>query len=199
VRAHLPAALVSRLANRKSVVVPAVVGVCALLLAAVFAYVTFRGAAPSPNELTMDTERFVSREGGFSLDLPGDLEVSREGRTAQFSSKDKDLVIVVGPGQSGSLKKASKSFLNTLEGNYASFRLAGTQTDEVDGRRALTSYGQATNSNEVKIRFVAVVVRARPRNYTIAVYTALNSDPSVVLPRVNAVVNGFKVLPAAKD
>jgi len=187
------------LANRKSVVVPAVVGVCALLLAAVFAYVTFRGAAPSSDELTMDTERFVSREGGFSLDLPGDLEVSREGRTAQFVSKDKDLVIVVGPGEAGSLKQASKLFLNTLEGNYTSFTLAGTKSEEVDGRRALTSYGQATNSKKVKIRFVAVVVRAQPRNYTIAAYTAFNSDPSVVLPRVNAVVNGFKVLSAAKD
>lgn len=149
--------------------------------------------------MTADSERFVSRKGGFSLDLPGDLEVSRKGRTVQLVSMDRELVIMVGPGEAGSLRHASEQFLNTLEGKYTSFVLAGTKSEEVDGRRALTSYGQATNSNEIKIRFVAVVVRAQPRNYTIAAYTAFGSDPSVVLPRVNAVVNGFKVLSAGKN
>jgi len=192
------------LVHGRSVVVPAVVGVVALLLAVFFAYTVFRGPAPSAKPepdaaVTVDTDRFVSRKGGFSLDLPEDLEASRKGRTAQFVSKDKDLVIVVGPGEGGSLQQASDQFLKTLKAAYKSFTLTGTQPEEVDGRRALTSYGQATNAGSTRIRFVSVVVRAQPRNYTIAAYTAFDSDPSFVLPRVNAVVNSFKVLPGRKN
>lgn len=183
---------------------PALVGVVALLLAAVFAYVTFRDSVPAEagsesdaaaEAVDVSTERFVSRQGGFSVRVPPDMKASREGSSARFVSADNDLVTVVGRGEQGPLKQASRRFLKTLQGQYQRFRLLGTKPERVDGRRALTSYGQATNSADVRIRFVSVVVRAAPRNYTIAAFTAFDSDPAVVLPRVNAIVNGFHVLP----
>lgn len=197
------AGLMSRLANGRGAVVPAVVGVLALLLAAVFAYITFRGPVSSSEAEpaaapAVDTNRLVSRKGGFSVKVPDDMTVTRKGRTAQFVSDDKNLVVVVGPGEAGPLKQSSERFLNTLRKRYDRFTVLGTKPERVDGRRALTSYGQATNTKKVKIRFVSVAVRARPRNYTIAAYTAFDSDPGTVLPRVNAVVNGFKVRPAGQ-
>jgi hypothetical protein len=195
--------LTARHANVGGILLPTLVGVVALLLAAVFAYVTFRDAVPAEAgsesdaaaEAVVSTERFVSREGGFSVQVPEDMKASREGSSARFVSADNDLVTVVGRGEQGPLKQASRRFLKTLEGQYQRFRLLGTKPERVDGRRALTSYGRATNSADVRIRFVAVVVRAAPRNYTIAAFTAFDSDPAVVLPRVNAIVNGFHVLP----
>lgn len=186
--------MLSRLAEGRRALVPAVVGVLALLLAAVFGYVTFRDPGPSEQEAaSVHTNRFVSRKGGFSVEVPDDLDVTRSGRTAKFVSEAKDLVIVVGPGHAGPLRPASKRLSRTLAKRYQRFDLLGSKPETVDGREALTSYGRATNADKVKIRFVSVVVRARPRNYTIVAFTAFGSDPAEVLPRVNAVVNGFEV------
>jgi hypothetical protein len=196
----------SWLAGNRGMVIPVVVGVLALVLGGFFAYLTLRdsgseaeaGADTTPSSAKVDTTRFVSRAGGFSVRVPNDLAASRKGKTAQFTAKDKSLVVTVGPGESGSLTQASKRFVATMKRGYAKFRLLGTQPQKVDGRPALASYGQATNASGVKIRFAAVVVRSKPRNYTISAYTAFDSDPSVVLPRVNAIINGFRVLAAKK-
>ena len=113
----------------------------------------------------------------------------------KFTTKDKSLVINVGPGESGPLKAADQQFLDRMRQGYRRFDLMATEPMKVDGRPAITSSGQATNANNVRIRFVVVTVQAEPRNYTIAAYTAHDSDPAVVLPLVNAVANGFHVLP----
>lgn len=209
-----------------------VVGVSALLLAAVLGYVTFRdglGSAaeqpaagtpwpappseadpgdpdpdesepgePGPSASEVETTRVVSRKGGFSLAAPTVLEVTKEGRTVQLTAEDQSLVVNVGPGEAGSLRKADRLFVDTLRTTYRRVRLSGSEAMQVDDLPALTTAGQATNANGVRIRFVVLTVRAKPGNYTIAAYAARDSDPSVVLPLVNAVANGFEVLPPAK-
>ncbi|HET6627078.1 MAG TPA: hypothetical protein VFG63_11885 [Nocardioidaceae bacterium] len=176
------------------------VGVLALVLAGFFGYLTYRDAGPSPSAAEpaqaaakIHTDRFVSRAGGFSVQVPEGLRVTRQAQAVKLVSADKDLVVVVGPGEKGKLGPASDRFLDTMRERYQHLTLLGTKPERVDGRRALTSYGRATNANDVQIRFVVVVVRAQPRNYTIAAYTAFGSDPATVLPRVNAVLNGFRV------
>ena len=191
--------LLSRLFGSRRIVVPVAVGIVAFLLAGLFAFITFRDddvpAAEEPSASAVDSRSFVSKRGGFALDVPTDLEATRNGRTATFAADDRSLVVTVGPGEAGRLRSASKQFLRTLRQGYQDLRLLGTEQQQVDGRPALASYGQATNADDVKIRFAVVVVRDQPRNYTIAAFTALGSDPDAVLPRVNAIVNSFTVLP----
>ena len=191
--------LVSRIFGSRGIVVPIAIGIVALVLGGLFAFITFRDddvpAAREPSPIQVDSRSFVSKRGGFALDVPVDLAASRNGRTATFAADDRSLVVTIGPGVAGRLRPASKEFLLTLRKGYEGFRLLGTQNQQVDGRPALASYGQATNAEDVKIRFVVVVVRDQPRNYTITAFTALGSDPDAVLPRVNTMLNSFTVLP----
>ena len=192
--------LVSRIFGSQRIVVPIAIGIVALLLGGVFAFITFRGddevpVADEPSASEIDSRSFVSKRGGFALDVPTDLEASRKGRTATFAADDRSLVVTVGPGEPGRLRPASKQFLRTLRKGYEGYRLLGTEEQLVDGRPALASYGQATNAEDVKTRFAVVVVRDQPQNYTITAFTALGSDPDAVLPRVNTMVNSFEVLP----
>ena len=190
-----------------------VVGVVALVLAGVLGYVTFRdtftdpatptaaepSASPSASPAAeVETRRVVHRRGGFRVAAPEELQVKRERRTLRLASKDKSLVVTVGPSEPGPLKQANRRVIRTLRENYRRFELIATEPMRIDGRPALTTSGLATNSSKVRIRFVVLTVKAKPRNYTIAAYTARDSDPATVLPLVNAVANGFEVLPAGR-
>ena len=194
--------LITRLFGSRRILTPVSVGLVALLVGGLFAYITIRDRGDEPkNEAAaassseVETEPFVSRKGGYSLAVPTALEASSQRQVTTFTSQDKSLVVTVGPGERGQLKAASKRFVRTLRAGYRKFDLLGTQKQTIDGRPALVSFGQATNRDKVRIRFVAVVVANRPRNYTITAFTAFDSDPAVVLPRVNAIVNSFQVLP----
>ena len=175
--------------------VPVVIGVCALLIAGFLGYLTLRDTVFDKSSGAPADGPYVAKEAGFSVDAPAALQKETKGRTMKFTTKDKSLVINVGPGESGPLKAADQQFLERMKQGYRRFDLMATEPMKVDGRPALTSSGQATNANNVRIRFVVVTVQAEPRNYTIAAYTAHDSDPAVVLPLVNAVANGFHVLP----
>lgn len=190
-----------------------VVGVVALLLAGVLGYVTFRdtftdpatptaadpSASPSVSPAAVvQTRQVVHRRGGFKVSAPKELKAKRDGRTVRLTSKDRSLVVTVGPSEPGPLRQANRRILGTMRENYRRFELIATEPMRVDGRAALTTSGQATNAQKVRIRFVVLTVRAKPRNYTIAAYTARDSDPATVLPLVNAVANGFEVLPVRK-
>ena len=50
------------------------------------------------------------------------------------------------------------------------------------------------NAKKVQISFVNVVVKAKPRNYAINAFTAADSDPLFVVPRVNAIIDTFEVI-----
>ena len=64
----------------------------------------------------------------------------------------------------------------------------------IDGHKAKATYGQARNAKKVQIRFVNFVVKSTPRNFAINAFTAGDSDPLFVLPRVNAIANTFEVI-----
>lgn len=174
-----------------------VVGLVALLLAGLLGYITVRDTLGSGDAAAVATDRIVSRAGGYSVEAPEAMTAGQEGRVVQLTSKDKSLVVNIGPGEKGTLGKAQERFLRKLEKRYRSFELLAAEPMQVDGRQAISVSGRATNASKVRIRFVVMVVKAKPRNYTIAAYAAHDSDPADVLPLVNAVANGFEVLPRA--
>lgn len=187
--------LVTRLFGSRRVLVPVTVGVIALLIGGLFAYITIRdsGEQQETSAPEVETRGFVSRRGGYALDVPRDLKVARNGRTTRFTARDKSLVVTVGPGESGPLRPASRRFLRSLDQGYQDVRVLARETERIDGQPARISFGQARNARDVRLRFVAAMIRHQPRNYTITAFTAFDSDPRVVLPQVNAIVNSFEV------
>lgn len=188
--------LVTRLFGSRRVLVPVTVGVTALLVGGLFAYITIRDSGERPDTTSasgVQTRAFASRQGGYALDFPSDLKVERNARTTRFTARDKSLVVTVGPGEAGRLKPASRRFLRSLSAGYRNVRVLAVESERIDGKPARISFGQARNAQNVRIRFVAAMIRHQPRNYTITAFTAFGSDPRVVLPRVNAIVNSFEV------
>ncbi len=173
-----------------------VVGLLALAAAGWFGYLTVRGgrtdatAAAAP----VHTRRVVSKAGGFSLRVPTDLAVTRASRSVRLTSRGKDLIVSVGPIDGGRLPQATSALLGTVRSGYAHTTVLGHRKERVDGRRARTTYGQVrAKKGGPRLRFVVVTVAARPHNYALTAFTAHDSDPSVVLPRVDAIVSSFHV------
>ena len=69
-----------------------------------------------------------------------------------------------------------------------------TENQTLDGHKAKATYGTARNTKKVKLRFVNFVIKSIARNYAITAFTAGNSDPLFVVPRVNAIANTFEVI-----
>lgn len=188
----------------RAVLLPVVVGFVALVLAVGLAYITVRDttgpepAAAEPTTTTgttpIPTDRMVSEEGGFAIAVPRDLDAERAGGTVQLVSRTKDLVVMVGPAGDGTLRRAERRVLDEMKSQYRKLAVLGREPLEVDDRPAQTVFGQAVNETGAKVRFAVITVHADDRNFTMAAYTAYDADPSTVLPRVNAIANGFEVL-----
>jgi hypothetical protein len=177
---------------------PAVAGVVALVAALVLGYLTVRDTAGASDASggvpAVETRRVVSEDGGFAVDAPRDLRVARAGAAVRLTSRERDLAIVVSPAGRGPLRAAEGRVLDRMRRSYRAFTRLGSEPADVDGRRARTTYGHAVNDSGARLRFVVLTIRAGSRNYALAAYTAFDSDPAVVLPRVNAVANGFETL-----
>ncbi|MGH3815772.1 MAG: hypothetical protein ACRDUV_25540 [Pseudonocardiaceae bacterium] len=154
-----------------------------------------RPEKPTSEAVQVETKPYVHRRAHFRVEVPADYRVERRSHGVRLISADQDVVVTVGRGEQGGLRAAGGALQDTLKQSYDKVRVLGTQRNRVDGRPALISSGRAANSAGVAIRFVTVTVQHRPRAYALTAFTAMDSDPSQVLPRVNAVVNGFEVLP----
>jgi hypothetical protein len=184
----------------RGVLVPVVAGSVALVLAVVLGYVTIRDlrgseqapAAASTADVT--THRMVSKKGGFAVAVPDDLTAEQTGAAVRMVSASKNLVVVAGPAGDGPLPRAEKRVLNRMDRDYPKLNVLGREQVEVDGHPGRTVFGRAVNDAGARLRFAVTTVHADGRNFTLAAYTAFDADPVEVLPRVNAIANGFEVL-----
>jgi hypothetical protein len=178
-----------------------VVGVLAVAVGLVLAVVRLwpEGDTTTPAARTPKTRTFVSHPGGFSVRVPEGMQARRNGRTARFSSLDRSLVVSVGPSSPGPLEPASRALVQRIRETYARVRVAGRRADRVDGRPAVTTYGRASNADRVPLRFVVVVVAAKPRTYALTAFTSSSSDPRRVVPVVNQLAGSFHVIDAGSS
>jgi hypothetical protein len=185
----------------RGVLVPVVAGSVAMVLAVVLAYVTVRDirgseqAVASASTTQVSTHRLVSKEGGFAVAVPDDLTAEQTGAGVRMVSASKDLVVVVAPAGGGPLPRAEKRVLNRMDRDYPEVTVLGREQVEVDGHPGRTVFGRAVNDAGARLRFAVTTVHAGESNFTLAAYTAFAADPVEVLPRVNAIANGFEVLP----
>ncbi|HSJ22082.1 MAG TPA: hypothetical protein VK964_16045 [Nocardioidaceae bacterium] len=184
----------------RGVLVPVVAGSVALVLALVLAYVTIRdirGSEPVPAAAgtgQMPTHRMVSKKGGFAVAVPDDLTAEHAGTAVRMVSASKDLVVVAAPAGDGPLPRAEKRVLKRMDRDYPEVSVLGREQVEVDGHPGQTVFGRAVNDAGARLRFAVTTVHADGSNFTLAAYTAFGADPAEVLPRVNAIANGFEVL-----
>lgn len=141
-----------------------------------------------------DSGAVENQAGGYQLMAPDDWDVTQEGPITKLASPDKDALISVTKGYRGPLNFAGAVFFQQVGRNYDKTKLTGVQGERVGSRPALIYSGEGINKAGVKVNFLAITVEGQPRNYAISVFTAANSNPQEVLPRVNSVVGTFRAL-----
>ena len=94
----------------------------------------------------------------------------------------------------GARRTSVGTVTRSLRSSYTDVRVLGTQQQRVDRRNALTTSGEAVNAKKVRVRFVNLIVKAKPRNLSITTFTAADADAAVVLSITNAIVSRFEVL-----
>lgn len=185
--------------NRR-VLGPLVVAVVAVLAAAlVFWWTVSRPDQTASTARTRTTalpiERVVSRAGAFSVGVPKGLRGHLEHGAAYLSSRDRTVVVLVSRSEPGALRAVNRRLVQQMREGYRTVRVQGSRPERLHGRAGLSTYGSAVNRRGVRFRFVQTTLRARPRNLTVATFTARGTDPRWVLPRVNAVLDSVRVLP----
>lgn len=179
------------IARMRTQPIAVLIGVVALLLAGGFGVT----ALVSKGADTAATRAVVNAEGGYSFEAPDGWSTAQQGRTTTVTSPDNSTVITLGLSRPGSLPVAGTLFFQEVAGKYRDVKLIPPQAKEVGPRSALIYGGNGTNGKNVRIRFLAITVKNDPTNYGITVFTAADSDPKVVVPQANRVVDTFRVLP----
>lgn len=190
---------------RNGYVVPAVVGVIALVMAGYLAWLTVRGddvgsarrgdsgATATPTTPALAVRRVVNQAGGYSVAVPKGLKATRKGPATTIVDRAHTMSVVISPTPRGALAANNRAVLKTMRSSYRRVSLLTSQKQRVDGRPAVVSYGRAVTRKQVRLRFVLTTVKGPKRNFAISTFAAADSNPTKVLPRVRAITNGFRV------
>jgi hypothetical protein len=180
------------LSRMRSRPVISLIGIVALLLAGTFGVIALMGHGSSG---VSDTHDVVNAVGRYHFQAPTGWSAIQQGRTTTVTSPDQATVVTLGVGRSGSLPVAGTQFFQQVAGNYHDVQVIPPQAKQVGPQPALIYGGVGNNAQNAEIRFLAITVQNDPVNYGIAVFTAAGSDPKVVLPKVNRIVDSFRALP----
>jgi hypothetical protein len=137
----------------------------------------------------------VNTAGGYRFEAPDGWSTTQESRTTTVTSPDNATVIRLGLSRPGSLPVAGTLFFQQVAGNYRDVAVIPPEGKRVGPLLALIYAGNGTNAKDVRVRFLAITIENKPINYGITVFTAAGSDPEIVLPQVNRVVDSFRALP----
>lgn len=173
--------------------IPSLIGVVALVLAITSGVIAW--ALSGTVSSAVDTKAVVNTAGKYSFEAPTGWSSTQQGRTTTVTSPDQSTVITLGVGGIGSLPVAGTLFFQQVAGNYKNVQLIPPEAKEVGSRPALIYGGVGNNAQNTRIRFLAITVQNNPSNYAIGVFTAVGSDPKIVLPQVNRVVESFRAVP----
>jgi hypothetical protein len=186
-------------------ILPFEIAVVALLGALYFGIDMVRGpesearsdAARTPTEEVLPevtTTPLVNKRGGFAVGVPENVEATKVGPAVAMATADQALNFVIAPVEPGTMSASRSGFMRGMKQSYTDVRVTKTETKTIDGREARVTYGRALNAEKVDVRFINLVVKDTPRNFAINTFTAADTDPTFVLPRVHAVFNSFQVI-----
>ena len=147
---------------------------------------------PAPPKVK--TTRLVSKKGGFAVGVPESVTAKKVGPAVTMTTADKTLNVAIGAVVPAKLSATNAALLRDVKKTYTNVRVTRSQPLEVDEHKARATYGRARNADKVQISFVSVVVKSKTRNYVISAFTAVDSDPLFIVPRVNAIIDTFEVI-----
>lgn len=179
---------------RWSITAPAIIGTAALVVAGYLAWLTFQHDDKPTQPVKVATNTLVNTSGGYSVKVPKGMKASRKGVTTRVVDKGRSVTVTITPTRSGKPADNNKDVLRAMVSTYRTVRLTTSERQRIDDRAAVASYGQAVTKKGVPLRFVLITVKGSQRNFAISTFTAEDSDPRTVLPRVRAIANGFHVL-----
>ena len=185
--ARLP--VIDRMRSRP---IPALIGVVALLLAAILGVTALLLNSGVVGGGAGDANEVVNTAGHYRFDAPTGWSTTQEGRTTTVTSPDQKTVITLGVGRVGPIPVAGTLFFQEVSSHYKNVQVIPPEAKQVGPRTALVYGGVGNNDKNTSIRFLAITVENNPTNYAIAVFTAADSDPTAVLPQVNRVVETFR-------
>jgi hypothetical protein len=171
--------------------VPALIGVVALVLALVCGVIALalHGASGSS---AADANEVINTEGHYRFNAPDGWTTTQQGRTTTVTSPDQSTVITLGLGRVGPIPVAGTLFFQEVASHYKNVQVIPPEAKQVGPRTALVYGGIGTNDKNTSVRFLAITVENSPSNYAIAVFTVSDSDPKLVLPPVNRLVDSFR-------
>jgi hypothetical protein len=181
---------ISRLRSRP---ITSLIGVVALVLAVTFGVIAWVLSGSVSG--AVDTHEVVNAAGQYRFEAPSGWATTQQGRTTTVTSPDQTTVITLGTGRVGPLPVAGTLFFEQVATNYHDVQVIPPEAKQVGAAPALIYGGVGSNAKNTQVRFLAITVQNDPTNYGIAVFTAADSDPNVVLPPVNRVVESFRAMP----
>lgn len=184
--------LLTRLRTRP---LPSLIAIVALVLAAGFGVLAVllrhsddAPAAPSHHEV-------VNTTGGYRIEVPESWSTTQDGRTTVVKSPEGNTLVTVGLGRTGPLPIAATLFFQQVGRAYDNVEVFAPEGKKIGELPALVYAGIGDNDKKVRVRFLAITLENNPTNYGITVFTEAGSDPHVVLPQVNEIVDSFRELP----
>ncbi|MCI0634378.1 MAG: hypothetical protein L0206_10765 [Actinobacteria bacterium] len=155
---------------------------------------------PRPTvELDTGIVAHVNSTGDYAFAYPTTWLIDETGGVTRLENPGGDIVASFGPGAPGDIATASGRLVSSILGIdgteiAVNDALTGTSWEQIDGSRSLIVSGVTEGPDGRSVRFLAITVRAVSRNYSISVLVPAGSDPTRVLPTIEAIVSSFEVL-----
>lgn len=146
--------------------------------------------APTADQVA--TTPLTNAVGHYRLQVPEGMRAQRSGRTTKLIAGDRSLVVTVVPVPRIDPALGNARVLAAMESSYRSVRTIGHESEQVAGHRAVTTFGTAVTKPGVRVQFVLVSVFGARTSYAISTFAAADADPATLLPRVRAVLDGFR-------
>jgi hypothetical protein len=183
--------------GRRGVTVAAAVGVVALLAAGLLAWLTLGGgdgnSAATPPAAD-EPVTVVSRAGGFSLSVPGDLTGTRNGRSIQVATTDKTLLMNVGPGPSRPLAEAQASALRAVKQAYRKVRVERGTATTMGGLPARRSVGTLARDDGGQLVFSVTTAAQGGRTWSVVMFATRDVTARQLDRWYQPVLDGFRAL-----
>lgn len=183
--------------GRRGVTVAIVVGSVALLAAGLLAWLTLGSdddAVGTTPPAVAAPVTVVSKSGGFSLTVPGDLTGSRNGSGIQVSSVDKSLLINVGPGPRRTLAEAQASALRAVKRAYRQVRVERGVTTTLGGLPARRAVGSLARADGGQLVFSVTTGARKGRTWTVVMFATREVTAEQLDRWYQPVLDGFRAL-----
>ena len=175
--------------------IPSLIGVAALVLAIILGVTALVLNGGVGGSSAGNANEVVNTAGHYRFEAPTGWSTTQDGRTTTVTSPDQATVITLGVGRVGPIPVAGTLFFQEVASHYKNVQVIPPEAKQVGSRPALVYAGVGDNDKNTSIRFLAITVENNPSNYAIAVFTVADSDPKVVLPPVDHVVETFRPVP----